>query len=39
MVKKLCHHTQRVITRKVEPLQLVHIDVCGPMLVVSMGGA
>ena len=25
--------------RKVEPLQLVHSDVCGPMPIVSMGGA
>ena len=26
-------------SRKSEPLQLVHSDVCGPMLVMSMGGA
>ena len=25
--------------RKAEPLQLVHSDVCGPMPVLSMGGA
>ena len=31
-------HKRRSL-RKVEPLQLVHSDVCGPMPVVSMGGA
>ena len=26
-------------SRKSEPLQLVHSDVCGPMLIMSLGGA
>ena len=30
---------KRVSSRKIEHLQLVHSDVCGPMPMASMGGA
>ena len=38
--KHVCStHKRNLNKKKSEPLDLVHSDVCGPMLVRSMGGA